>query len=199
MIVVSEPTFPGLIEVKPVALFRMRDENAEDNKILCVPHTDPNWSHIERLDDLPMMPGTRSRTSSIYKTPEWKVVRVDGCSRTRSSRSSAPAEGTPRSTALSASPSSACGVGARLAHGPALALDGDLDLHGALRLAAQVDHGAAPCGPSRACRRRSPGGPAPAHADRELAAREARAGGGEESRRRSLPPRRSSAASGRPG
>ena len=39
MIVVSEPTFPGcLIEVKPVALFRMRDENAEDNKILCVPH-----------------------------------------------------------------------------------------------------------------------------------------------------------------
>ena len=48
MIVVSEPTFPGcLIEVKPVALFRMRDEKAEDNKILCVPFTDPNWSHIE--------------------------------------------------------------------------------------------------------------------------------------------------------
>jgi inorganic pyrophosphatase len=55
MIVVSEPTFPGcLIEVKPVALFRMRDQNAEDNKILCVPLSDPNWSHIERLDDLPM-------------------------------------------------------------------------------------------------------------------------------------------------
>ena len=52
MIVVSEPTFPGcLIEVKPVALFRMRDEKAEDNKILCVPLSDPNWSHIERLDD----------------------------------------------------------------------------------------------------------------------------------------------------
>ena len=49
MIVVSEPTFPGcLIEVKPVALFRMRDEKAEDNKILCVPLSDPNWSHIER-------------------------------------------------------------------------------------------------------------------------------------------------------
>ena len=40
MVVVSEPTFPGcFIEVKPVALFRMRDENAEDNKILCVPLT----------------------------------------------------------------------------------------------------------------------------------------------------------------
>ena len=60
MIVVSEPTFPGChIEVKPVALFRMRDEKAEDNKILCVPFTDPNWSHVEQLDDLPMTPARR--------------------------------------------------------------------------------------------------------------------------------------------
>ena len=80
MIVVSEPTFPGcLIEVKPVALFRMRDQKAEDNKILCVPHTDPNWSHIERLEDLPMtLRDEISHFFSIYKTPEWKVVRVDG-------------------------------------------------------------------------------------------------------------------------
>ena len=80
MIVVSEPTFPGcLIEVKPVALFRMRDENAEDNKILCVPLSDPNWSHIERLDDLPMtLRDEISHFFSIYKTPEWKVVKVDG-------------------------------------------------------------------------------------------------------------------------
>src|SRR3712207_7457702 len=47
MIVVSEPTFPGcLIEVKPVALFRMRDENAEDNKILCVPYTEIGRAHV---------------------------------------------------------------------------------------------------------------------------------------------------------
>ena len=80
MIAVSEPTFPGcLIEVKPVALFRMRDQNAEDNKILCVPHTDPNWSHIERLEDLSMtLRDEISHFFSIYKTPEWKVVKVDG-------------------------------------------------------------------------------------------------------------------------
>jgi len=80
MIVVSEPTFPGChIEVKPVALFRMRDEKAEDNKILCVPFTDPNWSHVEQLDDLPMtLRDEISHFFSIYKTPEWKVVRVDG-------------------------------------------------------------------------------------------------------------------------
>ncbi len=80
MVVVSEPTFPGcFIEVKPVALFRMRDENAEDNKILCVPYTDPNWSHIETLDDLPTsLKDEISHFFSIYKTPEWKVVKVDG-------------------------------------------------------------------------------------------------------------------------
>ena len=80
MVVVSEPTFPGcLIEVKPVALFRMRDENAEDNKILCVPVSDPNWNHIERLDDLSMtLRDEISHFFAIYKTPEWKVVKVDG-------------------------------------------------------------------------------------------------------------------------
>ena len=80
MVVVSEPTFPGcFIEVKPVALFRMRDENAEDNKILCVPLTDPNWSHIETLDDLPTsLKDEISHFFSIYKTPDWKVVKVDG-------------------------------------------------------------------------------------------------------------------------
>jgi inorganic pyrophosphatase len=80
LIVVSEPTFPGCyIQVKPIALFRMRDQRAEDNKILCVPLTDPNWSHIERLDDLPMtLRDEISHFFSIYKTPEWKVVRVDG-------------------------------------------------------------------------------------------------------------------------
>ncbi len=80
LVLLDEPTFPGcLIEVKPVALFRMRDQKAEDNKILCVPYTDPNWSHIERLDDLSMtLRDEISHFFSIYKTPEWKVVKVDG-------------------------------------------------------------------------------------------------------------------------
>jgi inorganic pyrophosphatase len=57
----------------------MRDENAEDNKILCVPLTDPNWSHIETLDDLPIsLKDEISHFFSIYKTPDWKVVKVDG-------------------------------------------------------------------------------------------------------------------------
>ena len=97
MIVVSEPTFPGCrIEVKPVALFRMRDENAEDNKILCVPFTDPNWSHVEQLDDLPRRCATRSRTSSrSTRRPSGRSSRSTAGTRARrrSSRSIAPGSG----------------------------------------------------------------------------------------------------------
>ena len=100
MVVVSEPTFPGcFIEVKPVALFRMRDENAEDNKILCVPLTDPNWSHIEPLDDLPMSLRTRSRTSSrSTRRPTGRSSRSTAGTRAkrRWSRSAAPASATAR-------------------------------------------------------------------------------------------------------
>jgi len=77
---VSEATFPGcFLEVRPIALFKMRDEAAVDNKVLCVPVTDPNWSHMERLDDLPMsLRDEISHFFGVYKTPEWKVVKVDG-------------------------------------------------------------------------------------------------------------------------
>ncbi len=80
VVAVSEPTFPGcFIEVKPIALFKMRDEAAVDNKVLCVPRTDPNWSGMERLDDLPMsLRDELSLFFGVYKTPEWKVVKVDG-------------------------------------------------------------------------------------------------------------------------
>ena len=42
MCCVSEPTFPGcVIEAKPIALFRMEDDKGIDDKVLCVPLTDP--------------------------------------------------------------------------------------------------------------------------------------------------------------
>src|ERR1700716_1646994 len=54
MVCVSEPTFPGcVIPVKVIALLRMRDEKGPDDKVLCVPLSDPNWNKMERLEDLP--------------------------------------------------------------------------------------------------------------------------------------------------
>ena len=80
MVCVSEPTFPGcLIPVKAIALFRMSDDKGQDDKVLCVPHDDPNWNHLERLEDLPTQLATEiEHFFSIYKEPEGKIVEVEG-------------------------------------------------------------------------------------------------------------------------
>ena len=80
MVVVSEPTFPGcIIAVKPIAVFKMRDDKGVDDKVLCVPLRDPNWNTMDTLDDLPIaLRDEISHFFSIYKQPEGKVVKVDG-------------------------------------------------------------------------------------------------------------------------
>ncbi len=80
MVCVTEPTFPGcVIEVKPIALFRMTDDHGEDAKVLCVPCNDPNWNTLDRLEDLPdRLQDEIEHFFSIYKGPEGKTVEVDG-------------------------------------------------------------------------------------------------------------------------
>src|SRR3954470_13183953 len=51
MVCVSEATFPGcIIPVKPIALFKMRDDKGIDDKVLCVPLEDPAWNIFDKLD-----------------------------------------------------------------------------------------------------------------------------------------------------
>jgi inorganic pyrophosphatase len=80
MVCVSEPTFPGcVIPVKVIALFRMRDDKGQDDKLVCVPLEDPNWNTMDVLDDIPQnLRDEISHFFSVYKTPEGKVVKVDG-------------------------------------------------------------------------------------------------------------------------
>jgi inorganic pyrophosphatase len=80
MVCVSEPTFPGcVIEVKPIALFRMEDDKGIDDKVLCVPLADPGWNKLERLEDIPeQLRDEIAHFFEIYKTLEQKAVRVDG-------------------------------------------------------------------------------------------------------------------------
>ena len=65
--------------MKPIALFKMRDDKGEDDKIVCVPLNDPGWNHAETLDDIPQ-PLQREITHffSIYKELEGKKVDVEG-------------------------------------------------------------------------------------------------------------------------
>jgi inorganic pyrophosphatase len=80
MVCVSEPTFPGcVIPVKPIALFRMEDDKGVDDKVLCVPISDPAWSTLENLDDLPnQLAQEIEHFFSVYKDLEQKKVKVDG-------------------------------------------------------------------------------------------------------------------------
>jgi inorganic pyrophosphatase len=80
MVCVSEATFPGcVIPVKPIALFRMEDDQGIDDKVLCVPLSDPAWNTLENLDDLPkQLQQEIEHFFSVYKDLEQKKVKVDG-------------------------------------------------------------------------------------------------------------------------
>ena len=80
LVCVSEPTFPGcFIPVHAVAIFRMHDEQEEDDKIVCVPHEDPHWNSMQSLEDLPKQITIEiEHFFSIYKQPEGKRVDVGG-------------------------------------------------------------------------------------------------------------------------
>jgi inorganic pyrophosphatase len=80
MVCVSAATFPGcVIPVRVIAVFRTSDEAGQDDKLLCVPHEDPNWSHMERLGDLPdQLRDEIEHFFTIYKQPEGKLVDVQG-------------------------------------------------------------------------------------------------------------------------
>ena len=80
MCCVSEATFPGcMIDVKPIALFRMEDDKGIDDKVLCVPLSDPGWNMMETLEDIPeRLRDEIAHFFSIYKDLEQKAVKVDG-------------------------------------------------------------------------------------------------------------------------
>jgi inorganic pyrophosphatase len=80
MVLVGERTFPGcVIEVRAIAVLRMTDDRGQDDKIVCVPLEDPNWSSLEDLDDIPDQLREEVRHFfSIYKEPEGIDVEVQG-------------------------------------------------------------------------------------------------------------------------
>ena len=54
LVILEEPTFPGcLIRCRAIGMFRMRDEKGADDKVLCVAATDPRWSQLQDIGDVP--------------------------------------------------------------------------------------------------------------------------------------------------
>ncbi len=54
MVLIEEPTFPGvLIKCRAVGMFHMRDEAGGDDKIMCVPAHDVRKNHLQDITDIP--------------------------------------------------------------------------------------------------------------------------------------------------
>ncbi len=53
LVFLREPTFPGcLIESRALGMYRMTDEAGGDDKVLCVPASDPRMDRFQDLDDV---------------------------------------------------------------------------------------------------------------------------------------------------
>ena len=80
LVLMWEPTFPGcLIQARPVGIFKMSDEHGMDEKVLCVPLTDPYWSHVRNLSEVPPhLLKEIEHFFSVYKDLEQKTTTIYG-------------------------------------------------------------------------------------------------------------------------
>ncbi len=80
LVLVTEPTFPGCVmEVKPIGVFHMADDKGQDEKVICVPVSDPIWNTLEDLGDInPHLLKEIEHFFQVYKDLENKKVDVGG-------------------------------------------------------------------------------------------------------------------------
>ncbi|WP_029035085.1 inorganic diphosphatase [Salinimicrobium terrae] len=80
LVLVTEPTFPGCVmEVKPIGVFHMADEKGPDEKVICVPVSDPIWNRLNDLSDVNAhLLKEIEHFFQVYKDLEQKKVDVEG-------------------------------------------------------------------------------------------------------------------------
>lgn len=80
LVLVTEATYPGvLIRARPVAMLRMIDQGAYDDKVICVPVNDPRFSKTKDKKDIP--PHILEEIEhffNVYKHLEGKTVKTSG-------------------------------------------------------------------------------------------------------------------------
>ncbi len=78
LVLVGEATFPGCyIRVKPIGMFEMWDEKGPDQKILCVPVSDPQWNWVSQLADVPEhLLREMTHFFKVYKDLEQKKTEI---------------------------------------------------------------------------------------------------------------------------
>jgi len=80
LVLVDEPSFTGcMIEVRPVGLLNMVDQQERDQKVLAVPNRNPRFDPMQTIDDV--FPHVRREIEhffTIYKELEGRVTHVKG-------------------------------------------------------------------------------------------------------------------------
>ncbi|OCB75175.1 inorganic diphosphatase [Flavobacterium crassostreae] len=80
LVLFHEPTFPGcVVEVKPIGVFNMADDKGPDEKVICVPVSDPIWNSLNDLSDMnPHLIKEIEHFFQVYKDLENKTVEISG-------------------------------------------------------------------------------------------------------------------------
>ncbi len=80
LVLVNRPSFPGcLIEVRPIGMLNMVDQQERDQKIIAVPRKDPRYMEVHTLNQI--FPHTRRELEhffAIYKELEGRVTETQG-------------------------------------------------------------------------------------------------------------------------
>ena len=80
LVLFTEPSVPGcLVEVKPIAIFKMADDKGPDEKIICVPVSDPIMNKLNDISDInEHLIKEIEHFFRVYKDLENKKVEVQG-------------------------------------------------------------------------------------------------------------------------
>jgi len=80
VVILGEPTFPGCrILGRILGNLDMADDKGQDDKLLCVPDTDPRWRKLNDVEDVPPhMLAEIAHFFGVYKDLEEKKVDVRG-------------------------------------------------------------------------------------------------------------------------
>lgn len=80
LVMFTEPSIPGLVvEVKPVGIFFMEDDKGPDEKILCVPVSDPIMNELNDIEDVSShFKKEVEHFFEVYKDLENKKVTTNG-------------------------------------------------------------------------------------------------------------------------
>jgi len=88
LVMVEEPSFTGcMIEVRPIGLLNMIDQQQSDQKVLAVPNRNPRYDEIHTIDQI--FPHVRREIEhffTIYKELEGRSVTTQGWDGPRDAR-----------------------------------------------------------------------------------------------------------------